>query len=132
MSLFCDVIVQASAFLPVKHFLINAHPACTQLTWIDYPKYRLWRKNVSPLGGTSCVGVDLNRNFDFHWSKVLSLSCWVSLLFLFASLRFEICFDQLTIHNICTGTPLCCFEVAYICVTMVSTACGSCKHFSYS
>jgi hypothetical protein len=45
-----------------------ANPDGYQLTWIDYPKYRLWRKNLS---GTdpSCLGVDLNRNFDVHWSK---------------------------------------------------------------
>lgn len=28
---------------------------------------RMWRKNRAPLAGTSCVGVDLNRNFDFLW-----------------------------------------------------------------
>lgn len=30
---------------------------------------RLWRKNRRPMAGTSCVGVDLNRNFEAkeHW-----------------------------------------------------------------
>lgn len=28
---------------------------------------RLWRKNRAALTGTSCVGVDLNRNFDLLW-----------------------------------------------------------------
>lgn len=28
---------------------------------------RMWRKNRAPLSGTSCVGVDLNRNFDLLW-----------------------------------------------------------------
>lgn len=28
---------------------------------------RLWRKNRAPLSGTSCAGVDLNRNFDLLW-----------------------------------------------------------------
>ncbi len=29
--------------------------------------YRLWRKNRNPNSGSSCVGTDLNRNFDFKW-----------------------------------------------------------------
>jgi murein tripeptide amidase MpaA len=28
---------------------------------------RLWRKNRAPLEGTTCIGVDLNRNFDLLW-----------------------------------------------------------------
>uniref|UniRef100_A0A3P9P173 Carboxypeptidase B2 (plasma) n=1 Tax=Poecilia reticulata TaxID=8081 RepID=A0A3P9P173_POERE len=28
---------------------------------------RMWRKNRSPQNGTSCIGVDLNRNFDANW-----------------------------------------------------------------
>ncbi len=32
-------------------------------------KYRYWRKNTNKLGGTSVVGVDLNRNYDFEWCK---------------------------------------------------------------
>ncbi len=31
---------------------------------------RLWRKNMSPdYNNTGCRGVDLNRNFDFHWGE---------------------------------------------------------------
>ena len=41
-----------------------------QLTWLQYPKYRLWRKNASPLNDTECAGVDLNRNFDVGWGTV--------------------------------------------------------------
>lgn len=39
------------------------------------PEIRLWRKNRSPNSGTCrnrakcCMGVDLNRNFDFHWGE---------------------------------------------------------------
>uniref|UniRef100_A0A915BD14 ShKT domain-containing protein n=1 Tax=Parascaris univalens TaxID=6257 RepID=A0A915BD14_PARUN len=41
------------------------------------PQVRLWRKNRSPQkcvrslwgGRRCCEGVDLNRNFDFHWSE---------------------------------------------------------------
>lgn len=40
---------------------------------MDYPKYRLWRKNrSSPSSTDSCQGVDLNRNFDIEWGKVSS------------------------------------------------------------
>jgi hypothetical protein len=28
---------------------------------------RLWRKNRAPNSGTSCIGTDLNRNFDVKW-----------------------------------------------------------------
>jgi murein tripeptide amidase MpaA len=28
---------------------------------------RLWRKSRSRHNGDRCIGVDLNRNFDFHW-----------------------------------------------------------------
>jgi len=28
---------------------------------------RLWRKNRSPNSGSSCIGTDLNRNFDISW-----------------------------------------------------------------
>jgi len=30
---------------------------------------RLWRKSRSRHNGASCPGVDLNRNFDFHWGE---------------------------------------------------------------
>lgn len=29
--------------------------------------YRLWRKNRSPNAGSSCIGTDLNRNYDYGW-----------------------------------------------------------------
>jgi len=28
---------------------------------------RLWRKNREPTDGSSCIGTDLNRNYDEHW-----------------------------------------------------------------
>jgi len=31
---------------------------------------RLWRKNRARIPGSKCRGVDLNRNFPFHWSEV--------------------------------------------------------------
>jgi carboxypeptidase T len=30
-------------------------------------KYHLWRKNRQPTPGSSYVGTDLNRNYDYHW-----------------------------------------------------------------
>ena len=50
-----------------------------QLTWTDYPKYRFWRKNVSHKEGTSCFGVDLNRNFDVNWSQVFRAALFLLL-----------------------------------------------------
>nr|CAF25190.1 carboxypeptidase [Helicoverpa armigera] len=35
-------------------------------------EFRLWRKNRSTNYGPLCVGVDLNRNFDIHWSQASS------------------------------------------------------------
>lgn len=40
---------------------------------------RLWRKNRASNGGlgfliANCDGVDLNRNFDYHWSDVSALN----------------------------------------------------------
>ncbi|XP_043966380.1 carboxypeptidase B2 isoform X1 [Gambusia affinis] len=40
------------------------NPDGYKYTWT---KDRMWRKNRSPQKGTSCVGVDLNRNFDANW-----------------------------------------------------------------
>ena len=44
-----------------------------QLTWTEYPKFRLWRKNLSKRGNINCVGVDLNRNFNVKWGEVSAL-----------------------------------------------------------
>ncbi len=64
---------------PVGYTLIPEPKVCitrgslcvvVQATWVQYPKYRLWRKNVQSLEGTDCAGVDLNRNFDSHWDQV--------------------------------------------------------------
>ena len=30
-------------------------------------KYHLWRKNRQPTPGSSYIGTDLNRNYDYHW-----------------------------------------------------------------
>ncbi|XP_054915662.1 carboxypeptidase B2 [Poeciliopsis prolifica] len=40
------------------------NPDGYKYTWT---KSRMWRKNRSPQKGTSCIGVDLNRNFDANW-----------------------------------------------------------------
>ena len=31
---------------------------------------RLWRKNRAKNAGSSCIGVDLNRNYGEHWCEV--------------------------------------------------------------
>jgi len=31
---------------------------------------RLWRKSRSRRNGGDCIGVDINRNYDFHWGEV--------------------------------------------------------------
>jgi len=36
-------------------------------TWTED---RLWRKNRSPLNGTLCYGVDINRNWNYQWGTV--------------------------------------------------------------
>lgn len=42
---------------------------------ISKRKYKFWRKNRSPLDtNTGCVGVDLNRNYGYKWSRVGSSS----------------------------------------------------------
>jgi carboxypeptidase A2 len=33
----------------------------------SHTTYRLWRKNRAPNAGSSCIGTDLNRNYDFQW-----------------------------------------------------------------
>uniref|UniRef100_A0A3B3WS26 Peptidase M14 domain-containing protein n=1 Tax=Poecilia mexicana TaxID=48701 RepID=A0A3B3WS26_9TELE len=40
------------------------NPDGYKYTWTNR---RMWRKNRSPQKGTSCIGVDLNRNFDANW-----------------------------------------------------------------
>ncbi len=36
--------------------------------------YAMWRKNRNPNPGMPCMGVDLNRNFDFLWSSGIGTS----------------------------------------------------------
>ncbi|XP_049786356.1 carboxypeptidase B-like [Schistocerca cancellata] len=44
----------------------------SRISFTEYHRYdeeRLWRKTRSPTSA-ECVGVDANRNFDFHWMEV--------------------------------------------------------------
>lgn len=34
-----------------------------------FTNYRYWRKTRKPNIGSSCIGTDMNRNFDAHWSE---------------------------------------------------------------
>ncbi len=66
------------------HILPIANPDGYEYTWSNQSNtnIRLWRKNrnVTCLDGainydtrppdSDCVGVDLNRNFDFHWNGI--------------------------------------------------------------
>uniref|UniRef100_A0A671V5C7 Carboxypeptidase A1 n=2 Tax=Sparus aurata TaxID=8175 RepID=A0A671V5C7_SPAAU len=44
--------------------LIMANPDGFAYTQTSQPKYRMWRKTRKPNPGSSCVGVDPNRNWD--------------------------------------------------------------------
>ncbi|KAK2159919.1 hypothetical protein LSH36_143g01032 [Paralvinella palmiformis] len=46
------------------HFIPIMNPDGYQHTWDDE---RLWRKNRRVNEGSSCLGVDLNRNYDCNW-----------------------------------------------------------------
>lgn len=35
----------------------------------SHDKERLWRKNRNKPTANSCVGTDLNRNWDYHWGE---------------------------------------------------------------
>lgn len=43
-----------------------------QLSSLQYSwtRDRLWRKNKRVNQGSSCLGVDLNRNYNDHWNQV--------------------------------------------------------------
>ncbi|CBY30967.1 unnamed protein product [Oikopleura dioica] len=48
------------------------NPDGYQYTWSDggtNPAKRFWRKNRRVNDGTSCIGVDLNRNYDVKWNQ---------------------------------------------------------------
>ena len=43
--------------------------------WVQSPTgYAMWRKNRRTNPGSSCLGVDLNRNFDFLWTSGIGTS----------------------------------------------------------
>lgn len=43
--------------------------------WVQSPTgYAMWRKNRRTNPGSSCLGVDLNRNFDFLWASGIGTS----------------------------------------------------------
>ncbi len=46
------------------------HPLPIRLFWpLTSPQERFWRKNRVNNEGSACMGVDLNRNFDFRWGR---------------------------------------------------------------
>ncbi len=43
--------------------------------WVQSPVgYPMWRKNRNPNPGASCIGVDVNRNYDLLWSSGIGTS----------------------------------------------------------
>ncbi|CAD5116373.1 DgyrCDS5270 [Dimorphilus gyrociliatus] len=48
------------------YFVIVMNPDGYVYSWQDFTT-RFWRKNRSPNVGSSCVGTDLNRNYDANW-----------------------------------------------------------------
>ncbi|CAM6031354.1 unnamed protein product, partial [Sphagnum compactum] len=72
------------------HFMPLVNPDGYDYTWTTS---RLWRKNRVPNAGSTCIGVDLNRNYGFQW-MVSSPKClkqssvlWVFLLEMFGLKR---------------------------------------------
>jgi hypothetical protein len=74
--------------LSIMHWLVDGYgvdPTITKLVdnreiWIVFNvnpdgseydisggRYHLWRKNRQPTPGSSAIGTDVNRNFDYHW-----------------------------------------------------------------
>lgn len=47
------------------HIIPFVNPDGFKYTWSND---RLWRKNRNPNTGSSCVGTDLNRNYNDHWN----------------------------------------------------------------
>lgn len=56
----------------VFHFLIVMNPDGFIHTWTTN---RWWRKNLRALKKSSCLGVDLNRNFDVNFESTSSKTC---------------------------------------------------------
>ncbi|MGQ0716732.1 MAG: M14 family zinc carboxypeptidase [Pseudonocardiales bacterium] len=60
-----DAGILRSAMHILDIFILpNANPDGREYVFDIEP---MWRKNRAPLTGTTCVGVDLNRNFDLLW-----------------------------------------------------------------
>jgi len=47
------------------HIVPFVNPDGFKFTWTND---RMWRKNRNPNTGSSCVGTDLNRNYNDHWN----------------------------------------------------------------
>jgi carboxypeptidase T len=51
-------------------FAVNPDGFVYDLTCTNssHPPYCAWRKNRQPNAGTSAIGTDINRNYDYHWA----------------------------------------------------------------
>ena len=51
------------------HVLPMANPDGYEYSRTGSGQARFWRKNRAQINGSKCIGVDLNRNFGFHWGE---------------------------------------------------------------
>jgi len=56
-----DRLVQAYEWIIVPVLNVDGYA-------FTHTSNRLWRKNRQPNAGSTCIGTDLNRNFDYGWS----------------------------------------------------------------
>jgi carboxypeptidase A2 len=49
------------------HILPAVNPDGYSYTWSND---RLWRKSRRPTAGSTCIGADINRNFDYQWMTI--------------------------------------------------------------
>lgn len=55
----------------LRFFIVPVmNPDGYAFTFSPDPAGRMWRKTRSPNAGSECIGTDLNRNYDDHWSGV--------------------------------------------------------------
>ncbi|XP_053401682.1 carboxypeptidase B-like [Mercenaria mercenaria] len=55
----------------LNHFDVYLVPVVNPDGYEYTDHFRLWRKNRSVNGRSGCLGVDLNRNFPFHWDPAV-------------------------------------------------------------
>ncbi|KXN72301.1 peptidase M14, carboxypeptidase A, partial [Conidiobolus coronatus NRRL 28638] len=69
-----QLITQSESNSKIKNLLNNFDVYLIPVVNVDGYEHtrtqdRYWRKNLQPIPGTQCTGVDLNRNWDYQWSN---------------------------------------------------------------